>query len=35
VKLENKLDRAAGTMTTTLTLGGNVFGSPAPPLTKS
>jgi hypothetical protein len=31
VKLENKLDRAASTMTTTLTLGGNVFGSPAPP----
>ena len=31
VKLENHLDRAAGTMTTTMTLGGNVFGSPAPP----
>ena len=29
IKLENKLDRTAGTMTSTLTLGGNVFGSPA------
>lgn len=30
-KFENHLDRSAGTMATTLTLGGNVFGSPAPP----
>lgn len=30
VKIENHLDRAAGTMTSTLTLGGSVFGSPAP-----
>jgi hypothetical protein len=35
VKLENILDRTATSMTTMLTLGGNVFGSPAPPLNKS
>ncbi len=31
IKFEVKLDRTARTVTTTLTLGGNVFGAPAPP----
>ena len=31
ITLEVKVDRAAGTVSFTLTLGGNVFGAPAPP----